>query len=61
MPTDKNQTKATENKEFGSAGHETGADEPSELGTAGLYATPVHDEAEEAEEAGKRKAGNPAR
>ena len=61
MPADKQQTKVTENKEFGSAGHETGSDEPSEMGTAGLYATPVHDEAEEADEAGKNKAGGPAR
>jgi hypothetical protein len=59
MPSDKQQTKATENEAFGSAGHETGAEEPSELGTAGLYATPIHAEGEEAEEAGKRKAGNP--
>jgi hypothetical protein len=50
-----------ERDEFGAAGHETGSDEPSDLGSAGLYATPVHDEAEEAEEAGRREAGDPAR
>ena len=61
MPSDKQQAKATENEEFGSAGHETGSDEPSELGTAGLYATPVHDEGEEALDEGKRKAGSPNR
>lgn len=37
---------------MGSAGHETGSEEPSELGTAGLYAAPVHKEGEEALEAG---------
>jgi hypothetical protein len=61
MASKKQQIDVTENKDFGAAGHETGIDEPSELGSAGLYATPVHDEAEEAEEAGQRKAGNPAR
>ena len=61
MAKDKQQAKATENKEFGAAGHETGLDEPSETGTAGLYATPVHDEGEEALEAGERKAGSSSR
>jgi hypothetical protein len=61
MPTEKQQAKNTENEEFGSAGHETGIDEPSETGSAGLYATRIHEEGEEAEAEGKRKAGNPAR
>jgi hypothetical protein len=51
----------TENDEFGTAGRETGIEEPSQVGSAGLYAAPVHEEGEEAEEAGRRKAGNPAR
>jgi hypothetical protein len=51
----------TTNKAFGSAGHETGEQEPSELGSAGLYATPIHDEGEEAEEAGRTKAQTPPR
>lgn len=61
MARDKQQTKPTENDELGTAGHETGIDEPSELGSAGLYATPVHDEGEEALKEGERKAGSPAR
>jgi hypothetical protein len=60
MARDK-QADPTENKEMGAAGHETGTDEPSEMGTAGIYATPVHDEAEEAEEAGSRKTNSPPR
>jgi hypothetical protein len=46
----------TENKEMGSAGHETGAKEPSAMGTAGIYATKIHEEREEAEEAAHNKA-----
>jgi hypothetical protein len=57
----KKQADPTENKEMGAAGHETGTDEPSEMGTAGIYATPVHEETEEAEETGRRKANSPAR
>lgn len=61
MAHEKQQAKATENDEFGTAGHETGIDEPSELGSAGLYATPVHKEGEEALEEGEKQAGRPAR
>jgi hypothetical protein len=60
MPTNKQQAKAAENEEMGSAGHETGIEEPSEMGTAGIYATPVHPEAEEAEKAGTGKTGKAA-
>jgi hypothetical protein len=42
-------------EEMGAAGHETGLDEPSATGTAGVYATPVHEEAEEAEAEGQRR------
>jgi hypothetical protein len=45
----------TENKEFGTAGKETGIEEPSETGSAGLYASPVHKEGEEALETGREK------
>lgn len=51
----------TDDQEMGSAGHETGLDEPSATGTAGLYATPVHEETEEAEDAGQRRAERAAR
>ena len=51
----------TENDEFGTAGHETGIEEPSQVGSAGLYATPVHEEGEEAIEAGQRKTDSPTR
>ena len=61
MAKDKQQAKATENEEFGTAGRETGIDEPSETGSAGLYATRIHEEGEEALEEGERKAGSPAR
>ena len=61
MPSDKQQAKVTENEEFGTAGHETGIDEPAETGSAGLYAAPVHEEGDEALEAGKRKAEGPKR
>ncbi len=61
MPSEKRQAKVTENKEFGTAGHETGIEEPAETGSAGLYAAPVHDEGEEALAEGERKAGSPAR
>lgn len=61
MAHEKQQAKSTENDEFGTAGHETGIDEPSELGSAGLYATPVHKEGEEALEEGEKQAGSPAR
>jgi len=61
MPSDKQQAKATENEEFGTAGHETGIDEPGATGSAGLYAPRIHEEGEEALEAGERKAENPAR
>lgn len=44
----------TANEAFGSAGKETGLEEPSETGTAGLYATPVHEEGEEALREGQR-------
>jgi hypothetical protein len=45
----------TDNDEFGSAGKETGIKQPGETGSAGLYATPVHKEGEEALEEGRRK------
>lgn len=53
-------TDPTENTEFGTAGKETGIEEPSEVGSAGLYATPVHKEGEEAQEAGRDKAKSQA-
>lgn len=40
---------------MGAAGKETGAEEPSEMGTAGVYATTVHEEGEQAQEAGREK------
>jgi hypothetical protein len=61
MARDKQQADPTANKEMGAAGHETGIDEPSDVGSAGLYSTPIHDEGEEAEEAGRRKANSPSR
>ncbi len=36
-----------ENEEYGAAGHETGARDASPMGTAGVYATPVNEEADE--------------
>ena len=45
---------ATQDDEMGSAGHETGIEEPSALGTAGIYATPIHEEGKEAEAEGKK-------
>lgn len=56
MPNDKQQAKATENEEFGTAGHETGIDEPGATGSAGLYAPRIHEEGEEALDAGEREA-----
>jgi hypothetical protein len=61
MPSDKQQAQATENEEYGTAGHETGIDEPAETGSAGLYATRIHEEGDEALEAGEREAESPAR
>ena len=61
MPSDKQQAKATENEEFGTAGHETGIDEPGATGSAGLYAPRIHEEGEEALDAGERKAESPTR
>lgn len=58
---DKQKLDPTENTEFGSAGHETGIEEPSEVGSAGLYASPVHEEGEEALKEGSRKAERGAR
>jgi hypothetical protein len=60
MPRDA-KTDPTENTEFGTAGKETGIEEPSEVGSAGLYATPVHKEGEEAEQAGREKAKTQAK
>jgi hypothetical protein len=54
MAQDKQQAKVTENEEFGSAGHKTGIDEPAATGSAGLYATPIHDEGDEALEEEQR-------
>jgi hypothetical protein len=51
----------TANDVFGSAGKETGIEEPGETGTAGLYATPVHEEGEEALREGEQKQKSPAR
>ena len=36
-----------ENEEYGAAGHETGARDASAMGTAGVYAAPVNEEADE--------------
>ncbi len=33
-----------ENEEYGAAGHETGAKDASPMGTAGVYAAPVHED-----------------
>ena len=61
MPSDKQQDKVTENEEFGTAGHETGIDEPAATGSAGLYAPRIHEEGEEALDDGERKADTHAR
>jgi hypothetical protein len=61
MAKDKQQTDPTKNDEMGSAGRETGIEEPGETGTAGLYATPIHKEGEEAQDAGRRKAESSSR
>jgi len=61
MARDDRHPDPTDTDEMGSAGHETGIDEPSATGTAGLYATPVHEEGEEAAEEGKRKAKDASR
>ena len=50
-----------DNEKMGSAGHETGTDEPSAVGTAGLYATPIHEEGKEAEAEGQQRAKKSAR
>jgi hypothetical protein len=55
MADTRKQPDPTTNDAFGSAGKETGIEEPSETGTAGLYATPVHEEGEEALREGQRK------
>ena len=36
-----------ENEEYGSAGHETGARDASAMGTAGVYAAPVDEDADQ--------------
>jgi hypothetical protein len=51
----------TENDAFGSAGKKTGIEEPGETGSAGLYATPIHEEGEEALKEGQRKARSATR
>jgi hypothetical protein len=51
----------TANDEFGSAGKETGIEQPGETGSAGLYATPIHEEGEEAIREGQRKEKSPTR
>jgi hypothetical protein len=61
MARDRQQADSTANKEMGAAGHEAGIDEPSDVGSAGLYGTPIHAEVEEAEEAGRQKANSPSR
>lgn len=61
MPDTSKQPDPTANDAFGSAGKETGIDEPGETGTAGLYATPVHEEGEEALREGERKQKSRAR
>ncbi|MCC7367368.1 MAG: hypothetical protein IT306_03035 [Chloroflexi bacterium] len=47
-------------EEMGSAGRPTGLDEhePSATGTAGVYATPIHEEGEEAAAEGEKQAGS---
>jgi hypothetical protein len=67
MPSDKTKSPDTQhvdptkNDEFGSAGKETGIKQPGETGSAGLYATPVHEEGEQALEEGRRKEHSPSR
>jgi hypothetical protein len=67
MPSDKTTSTdtphadPTTNDEFGSAGKETGIKQPGETGSAGLYATPVHEEGKQALEEGQRKEHRPAR
>jgi hypothetical protein len=51
----------TENAKMGAAGHETGDEEPSAMGSAEIYATTIHEERAEAEEAGRSKADPPSR
>ena len=60
MARDETRHDPTVNEELGSAGHETGIKEPSALGTAGLYATPIHEEGKEAEAEGQQKAESAA-
>jgi hypothetical protein len=57
---DNAQPDPTVNDELGSAGHETGIKEPSAVGTAGLYATPIHEEGKEAEAEGQKTADRTA-
>ena len=54
MPQQQN-ADPTANDEFGSAGKETGTEQPGETGTAGLYATPIHKEGEEALQEGQHE------
>jgi len=61
MTDTRKQPDPTANDAFGSAGKETGIEEPSETGTAGLYATPVHEEGEEALREGEQKQKRSAR
>ena len=61
MTDTRRQPDPTANDAFGSAGKETGIEEPGETGTAGLYATPVHEEGEEALHEGQRKEKSPSR
>ena len=61
MPDKKQHADPTENDAFGSAGKETGIEQPSETGSAGLYATPIHEEGEEALKEGERKEQSAAR
>ncbi len=61
MARDDKRPDPSANDEMGSAGHETGVEEPSALGTAGIYATPIHEEAEEAEDEGKKRSKAPTR
>lgn len=35
------------NEEYGAGGHETGAKDASAMGTAGIYAAPVNEDADE--------------
>ena len=60
MTNTKQDADPTANDEFGSAGKETGIEQPGQTGSAGLYATPVHEEGEEAMQQGQRpKDGQP--